>query len=80
VPADVAIVISRSATDLEARIRAIAESDAPPALVVAASDLPKPELVKAASKAGVGGFLVLPASSAQLKGLLARVPEPAAAG
>jgi hypothetical protein len=80
VSADVAIVISRSATDLEARIRAIAESDAPPALVVAASDLPKPELVKAASKAGVGGFLVLPASSAQLKGLLARVPEPAAAG
>lgn len=75
--AEVVIVISRSATDLEARVRSIASGESPPPLIVGCSDRPTRELVMAARRAGVGAFLVLPTGSSQLKEVLARVPQPA---
>jgi hypothetical protein len=71
---DVAVVISRSPTDMEARVRTLRDGESPPRLVVGSSDRPTRDLVVAARKSGVGGFLVLPTSSAELRELLGRVP------
>ncbi len=72
---DALFVVSRSPTDLAARL-ASALAGGRPAMVVACSDWPTQDMVVAARNAGVDEFLVLPAATERLRSILDRALAP----
>ncbi len=68
---DALFVVSRSPTDLAARL-ASALAGGRPAMVVACSDWPTRDMVVAARNAGVDEFLVLPTAPERLRSILDR--------
>lgn len=72
-PPDAMFIVSRSRVDLGIRLERFPPGRRP-GLVIACSDRPTPELVRAARGAGADDFLVLPASVERLRALLQKVP------
>ncbi len=76
-PPAAVFVVSRSPSDLRARMETIAADDERPALVVACSDRPTRDLVLTARQSGASDFLVLPTTRERLVAVLAKALQPA---
>ena len=71
-PATAALVVTRSAADLQIRLDKLTSSESRPSVIVACSDRPTLQLVSIARKHGADDFLVLPGDDETLRAALTR--------